>query len=62
MGFRKKLKLGDTAEKLINLVVPKSWQPKNCNCGARKDWMNGESREEALKRLEDEARRKKYGL
>lgn len=54
MQFPKSLKIGDKVERVIDTFVPKVFIPKNCNCRGRKDWLNGLSREEALKKLEDE--------
>lgn len=61
MGLRKSLKLGDKVEKVINAVVPKKFIPKDCGCGARRDWLNGMSRQERLAQLQAEADAKKNG-
>jgi len=62
MAIRKKLLIGDKVEKVIKAIVPPRFVPRNCKCTDRQDWLNGETREEALKRLEDKARAEKYGL
>lgn len=61
MGLRNKLLLGDKLESFIKAVLPKDLFDSNCGCEERKDWMNGETRQEALARLEAAARLEKYG-
>lgn len=53
----KQLQLGTKVKKVIEAVVPKKYIPKDCNCGNREGWLNGLTKVERLKQMEEEKRR-----
>ena len=62
MGIRNKLLLGDKLEASIKAILPKELFPSKCNCKKRQDWLNGETRQQALARLEAKARKEEMNF